>query len=748
MEEHFDINGTVERIIFRKAEDGFTVALMVAQMPDSNEEESVICTGYIPEIEVGENLLITGKWTNHPKHGQQISIIYAEKHVKTTADSMEKYLASGIISGIGQAMAKRIVATFGESTFDVILETPEKLAEVRGITPAKAQNIAEVFHSKAEQRKTMLALQEYGISPIYAMKIYQRYKEATLSIIKNNPYKLADDIDGIGFKKADNIAQSIGFSFAEPFRIAAGIVFSLKEAASNGHIFLPLSMLVHEATQLLQVDSSIISNVIKKMQMEQTLYCESFQDETAVFLNYYYYSEVNVARRLFELAEVVPQSKKQSIRQIAEESAKAFEQETAMQLSKDQFDAIVEANLNGVLVITGGPGTGKTTTIKTIIQVLSSRGLNIELAAPTGRAAKRIAETTNRNAKTIHRLLEPMFSMDDSRQTFQRDEDNPIETDVLIIDEASMIDIFLMNSLLKALTPGTRLIMVGDVDQLPPVGAGNVLKDIIASGCIKVVRLTEIFRQMQNSAIIMNAHKINHGEYPVLNERDNDFFFIKRNEQDSVISEILDLISKRLPNYINIDSLDIQVLTPMRKSNLGVFKLNQFLQSYLNPASAGKKEVEFRQVIFRENDKVMHIKNNYELAWQIWDEFNNVVDEGSGVFNGDTGKIIEITNTVLIVLFDDNRRVVYDISQIGELELAYAITVHKSQGSEYPAVIIPIHSGPSLLFNRNLLYTAVTRAKKLCVIVGIPQALFRMIDNNQELLRYTTLSQRIQAAFG
>ncbi|MCL2016842.1 MAG: ATP-dependent RecD-like DNA helicase [Defluviitaleaceae bacterium] len=748
MDGTFDVDAVVERILFRNAENGYTVAKITGQI-DHEEDEEFTCVGYIPEISLGENLLITGKWVDNPKYGPQISIIYAEKNVKTTADSMEKYLASGIISGVGKAMAKRIVAAFGENTFVIIEETPERLTEINGITPAKAANIAEVFHEKRDQRKTMLILQEYGVSPTFAMKIYNKYKAATLAIIKNNPYKLADDIDGIGFKKADNIAQTIGIGFDSPFRVAAGIVHSLEVGFGSGHVFLPQKMLINEAAKILQLAPQIIENTLKQMQIDQTIYCEKFpeDDDTAVFLNYFYYTEINVARRLHDLAEVVPQSEKQAIRTMAEESAKTFETETDLQLSKDQFDAIIEANLNGVLIITGGPGTGKTTTIKTMIHLLSKRGLKIELAAPTGRAAKRIAETTNHEAKTIHRLLEPMFSLD-SRQTFQRDEDNPLETDVLIVDEASMIDIFLMNSLLKALTPGTRLIMVGDVDQLPPVGPGNVLKDIIASGCIKVVRLTEIFRQMQDSAIIMNAHKINSGKYPALNERNNDFFFIKRTDQQNVIAEILDLVSERLPKYISGNSMDIQVLTPMRKSNLGAFRINQFLQNHLNPPAAHKREMEYRQVIFRENDKVMHIKNNYELAWEIKNADNTLHEEGSGVFNGDTGKITQITNSSLTVLFDDNRQVVYDITQISELELAYAITVHKSQGSEYAAVVIPIHSGPDMLFNRNLLYTAVTRAKKLCVIVGIPETLHKMVDNNQEVLRYTRLSHRIRAVGG
>ena len=731
--ENEKIEGLVEHIIFHNEENGYTV--FVLKWESESGEEETTCTGYISDIVAGEEIQLTGTWVNNAKYGLQLSVTQTEKKIPTTAAGIEKYLGSGVIKGIGARMAKRIVDEFGEHTFEVIAESPERLSTIKGLSLAKARNISEIFHSQGEQRRAVLLLQDYGISPVFAMKIYKKYKEQTAFIVLNNPYKLAEDIDGIGFKHSDDIARKVGIPTDSPFRISAAILFCLWEAAQNGHVYLPKDVLVSHAVQLLGFGLGDIEIPLQQMQMDKQIYCERSDDGIMVFLPHFYHAELSVARKLHDL-----------------NLANKLNTRDVEGLSEGQQTAVNEAANSGVLIITGGPGTGKTTTINALIELFHGQGLRVELAAPTGRAAKRMTEATRREAKTLHRLLEStQISEDSRRQVFQRNEDNPIETDVLIVDEASMVDILLMQNLLKAVAVGTRLIMVGDVDQLPPVGPGNMLKDVITSGHLKVVRLTEIFRQAQESAIIMNAHKINRGEYPSLNDKDKDFFFVNRNRADDVVSTMLDLVGKRLPAYMGseISPQDIQVLSPMRKSGLGVGQLNQALQAHLNPPSAKKKEREFRSTIFREGDKVMQIKNNYQMSWRILDVQGNAIDEGEGVFNGDGGIILRINDNkeLVTVLFDDNRQVDYDYSQLDELELAYAVTVHKSQGSEYKVVVMPIHSGPPLLFSRNLLYTAVTRAKNLCVIVGIPESLYRMVDNNREVNRYTALAHRIQTIF-
>jgi len=729
--ENAKIEGIVDHIIFHNEENGYTVFILRWDS-ESGEEEST-CTGYINDIVAGEEIEVSGSWVNNPKYGLQLSVTTAEKKVPTTADGIEKYLASGVIKGIGARMAKRIVEEFGEHTFEVIAESPERLSTIKGITIDRARSISEIFHSQGEQRRAVLLLQDYGISPAYATKIYKKYKAQTTAVVQHNPYRLAEDIDGIGFKLADDIARRVGIPFDSPFRVNAGILYCLWEASQNGNVFLPKDALASYAAQLLGTGD--IDQSLRQMQIDRQIYCERRGEDTLVFLTHFYQAELSVARKLHDLSK-------------AEELTARLVDD----LSEGQQVAVNEAATAGVLIITGGPGTGKTTTINALIGLFHGQGLKVELAAPTGRAAKRMTEATGQEAKTLHRLLESTQISDDSRrQVFQRNEENPIETDVIIVDEASMVDILLMQSLLKAIAEGTRLIMVGDVDQLPSVGPGNMLKDLIASDCLKVVRLTEIFRQAQESAIVMNAHKINRGEYPSLNEKDKDFFFVNRTSADAVSATLLDLVGKRLPAYMGgVSPLDIQVLSPMRKSNLGVNQLNQLLQGHLNPPSHRKKEREFRSTIFREGDKVMQIRNNYQMSWQVLDSNGNAIDEGEGVFNGDGGiiKRIDEHKELVIVLFDDNRQVEYDYSQLDELELAYAITVHKSQGSEYKAVLMPVHSGSPLLFSRNLLYTAVTRAKNLCVIVGIPDSLYRMVDNNREVNRYTALAQRIKIIFG
>jgi len=756
MQQPDHLIGMVESVIYHNEENGFTVFTVRPE----DEDDATTCTGYMSSPQEGENLKLTGTYVHNPRYGLQLSVSALERTRPSTAFGIEKYLSSGAIIGIGARKAKQIVARFGEDTFDVLENEPEKLAKIRGISLKQAMEYAESFLAQSDQRQAMLFLQKYGISSNFAMKIYKRYREETVEAVKANPYRLADDIDGIGFKTADAIAHKLGISRDAPERISAGVRFCLWEASNEGHTCIPTSQLVKDAAELLFADAEFVENELVRMQMDRLIVREKVATATAdpeqtqntpanvndslVFLSPLYYAEIAVSAKLTSLSAI-------NISQNQDSEVFALEKETGITLSEGQRQAVIAAATQGVLIITGGPGTGKTTTINTIIGILESRGLNITLAAPTGRAAKRMTEATGREAKTIHRLLEVTFMSEDSRrQVFNKNEESPLETDVLIVDEASMMDILLTQSLLKAVALGTRLILVGDVDQLPSVGPGNVLKDLIESGVLATARLTEVFRQAAQSAIITNAHRINKGEYPAINDKTKDFFFMRRNSQEDVMQTILDLITTRLPAYKDFDPHhDIQVLSPMRKSPLGVINLNNVLQAKLNPPSAGKNEREFRATIFREGDKVMQIRNNYDATWEMYNERGFSVDQGEGVFNGDMGTILEIDNEFgVTVNFDDNRRVLYDFSQLEELELAYAVTVHKSQGSEYRAVIIPILNGPPMLLTRNLLYTAVTRAKELAVLVGEPATMHRMVDNNRITHRYTALSRRLRDMSG
>lgn len=736
MNDDVIVEGTVENIVFQNQDNGYTVFSI------SIDDDDLVCIGYIPKLNPGENIKIVGHYIIHPTYGKQLNIKHYEKLVPTTEKGIEKYLASGAIKGVGDKLASRIVSKFGKDTLDIIENYPEKLATVRGISKEKANNISSIFYEQIELRKVMIYLQEFGISPIYSMKIYKRYKGDAISIIKENPYALSNEIFGIGFKTADKIAFKLGIDINSPFRIKAGVRHCLNMSVSNGNVCIYKEDLIEMAQNLLQVSSVEIENIIIEMQMDKSLIQEKIEDKTVIYLNSLFYSENYVAKKLLELSMNTLDKSKTILNEILQ-----IEKDTNINLAEKQREAVIESMSKGVLVITGGPGTGKTTTINTIITLLNKEGYDIELAAPTGRAAKRMSEATGMEAKTIHRLLGINFLSDDSnRQAFEKNEDNPIEADVIIIDESSMVDINLMFNLLKAISIGTRLILVGDVDQLPSVGPGNVLKDIINSNCIKVVCLEEIFRQAQESAIIMNAHRINKGEYPKLNEKNKDFFFVKRSSIDDVVNGILDLAINRLPNYIKCDTLkDIQILTPMRKSAIGALNLNQTLQETLNPKSEDKKEYQFRSITFREGDKVMQIKNNYNMKWSVYNNRNIKEEEGMGVFNGDEGLIkgINLSSETITVCFDDGKVVNYDFSQLDELELSYAITIHKSQGSEYKVVIIPVHSGPPMLLSKNLLYTAVTRAKSLAVLIGIEDTLYRMVDNNREVSRNSFLSERI-----
>lgn len=739
MAEDIIISGSVEDIIFHNSENGYSV--FSVNLDDG--VDPLTCVGIVPELHEGEYIKITGCYVNHPAYGRQLQIDFFEKTMPETIAGMEKYLASGIIKGIGAKTAKKIIKKFGEAAFFIIEEKPERLVEIRGITLDKAMAISRVFAEQHRLRSAMLFLQQYGISPLYAMKIYKRYKDRTMDIVKNNPYRLADDIFGIGFKMADKLAFAAGVQPESSNRIKAGIKYVLNQASSNGHVYMKKAELEARAAELLEINCENIENAVKELQIDGQLWQEKIDDEDCVYLAMFYYAEAAVAKKLLELSEEIMDENSEGVLSVIE----GIERESGIHLDENQKNAVIEASRHGLLVITGGPGTGKTTTINTIIKMFEYEGLEITLAAPTGRAAKRMSEATGRPAQTIHRLLGISFLTEDSRrQSFDRDEENPIEADIIIIDEMSMVDILLMNSFLKAVSSGTRLILVGDVDQLPSVGAGNVLKDIIKSGRLNVARLEKIFRQAQESAIIMNAHRINKGQEPLFNDKEKDFFFINRAHAEDVVKTIRELVTTRLPRFLGKSGIDdIQVLTPMRKSPTGMYNLNMVLQDALNPVSADKNEKEFRGVVFREGDKVMQIKNNYNIVWKMYDERGRQTDEGVGVFNGDQGKIFSIDggNETIVVVFDENKYVTYDFTQNDELELAYAITIHKSQGSEYPAVVLPVYSGPPMLMTRNLLYTGVTRARELVVLVGIKDTVSAMVANKREINRNSSLAYRI-----
>ncbi|MFU0800347.1 MAG: ATP-dependent RecD-like DNA helicase [Xylanivirga thermophila] len=733
-----EISGIVQEIIYRNEENGFTVL----ELKDDDGGE-ITAVGSIPFANEGEKVLITGEWTMHPDYGPQIKILDYETVAPSTIVGMEKYLASGLIKGIGPATAKRLVEKFGLDVLEVIQFHPERLTEVDGIGPAKAESIYGSFAEQKEIREVMVFLKTYGISTTFAVKIYKMYGDMTIQVVKENPYRLAQDIQGIGFKTADRIAQSMGITFDSPYRIEAGTLYVLSQAVGYGHTYLPEEKLKEAVGNILGVDKILIENAIVSLSMRQAIFTQDIEGDRAIYLAPFYYAELGVAKRLMKMSMVEFEPVYDQI----EDKLKEFQMEEGIIFAKEQKEAILESLSNGVVVITGGPGTGKTTTINCIIKLFERKGLEVALAAPTGRAAKRMTETTGHEAKTIHRLLE--YGYAEGEDLFNKGEDDPLSADVVIVDEMSMVDIILMNNLLKALMPGTRLVLVGDVDQLPSVGAGNVLKDIIDSGIIKVVRLTEIFRQAQESMIIVNAHRINNGEFPYLNVREKDFFFERKHAPADILNTIKELTLNRLPRFTGFDSLkDMQILSPMRKGLIGVNNLNIELQKVLNPKSYGKKEKLYRDTIFREGDKVMQIKNNYKTEWEVTEK-GRVIEKGEGVFNGDVGYILSIDeeDQTMLVIFDEGREVTYDFTQLDEIELAYAISVHKSQGSEFPVVILPLAWGPPLLMTRNLLYTAVTRARDMVVIVGRESAIENMIQNNRIAERYSGLKSQFKNIF-
>ena len=693
----------------------------------------------------GASVELEGNFTQHPVYGKQFQAVRLTEKMPEDALAMERYLGSGAIKGIGAALAGRIVRHFGDDTFQIVENEPERLSEVKGISEKKAREIAMQIAEKSDMRKAMMFLQKYGISLNLGAKIYQKYGDSVYSVLQENPYRLADDISGVGFKIADEIAYRIGIHTDSDYRIKSGMVYTLLQATGEGHVYLPKDELFQRAAELLGVDSSYMEKHLVDLAMERKIVQKEQGDQILIYPAQYYYLELNTARMLRELDIFCPEDEK-----IVERRIVQIEKETGTVLDEMQKKAVQEAAGHGLLILTGGPGTGKTTTINAIIRYFEGEGAEIRLAAPTGRAAKRMTEATGYEAQTIHRLLELSGMPEDDREGqpihFERNAENPLETDVIIIDEMSMVDIHLIHSLLMAVTAGTRLILVGDENQLPSVGPGNVLRDIIRSGQFPVVELKKIFRQASESDIVVNAHKINKGEQVEINNKSRDFFFLKRYDADIIIRVVIALIQEKLPKYVEAKPFEIQVLTPMRKGLLGVERLNQILQRYLNPPDASKKEKEIGQGLFREGDKVMQVRNNYQLEWEIRGRYGIPIEKGVGVFNGDTGIIKTINEfaETAEVEFEDGRWAEYSFKQLDELELAYAVTIHKSQGSEYPAVIIPLLSGPRMLMNRNLLYTAVTRARKCVTVVGSEETFRDMIRNEKQQRRYSSLDQRIQ----
>lgn len=731
-----EFQGSIEHIVYRSAETGYSVLIAV----EDGEEKTLV--GVLPDLSPGENIKATGRMVIHQNYGEQFQVESYEVLEMQGRDAVERYLSSGAVRGIGDAMARRIVKKFADDTMRIIEEEPERLAEIKGISMKKAMDIFAQLNARRDSREAMIFLQGYGISARLAGKIYEQYHNGVYDILKENPYRLTEDIDGVGFQKCDEIALRTGTGRDDPFRINAGISYTLMRAEGSGHSFLPLELLHQEAEQLLRTEITDFMGSLTDLQMQGKIKVQ----ENRVYRAALYYMEQDVAARLLELA-----GHPQSERAVTEQEVDAVASKEGLALDPLQRQAVLLCMQSGVLVITGGPGTGKTTTIRTILSLCRKEGKNLLLAAPTGRAAKRMTEATGQEAKTIHRLLEFQARREDAAENadvrghFERNASNPLECDGIIIDEMSMVDLSLMQALLRAVPSGVHLILVGDANQLPSVGAGNVLRDILKSQVIPSIRLTHIFRQAQESDIVMNAHRIHDGEAVDLSKSSRDFLFIRGGSPESILNSIVTLLLDKLPNYLHSDPLSLQVMTPQRKGILGVEHLNQILQDRLNPRDRKKPEKELSGVIFRLGDKVMQVRNDYSLVWEIRGKFGIATESGEGVFNGDIGMITEINPFSETMTVDfDGRFVEYAFSDCENLELAYAITIHKSQGSEYPACIIPMYPGPRMLMNRNLLYTAVTRARRCVCLVGNPRIFEEMLKNSQELKRYSSLAEMLQ----
>ncbi|QSX05058.1 ATP-dependent RecD-like DNA helicase [Sedimentibacter sp. zth1] len=731
-----ELKGIIFDTIYRNEENGYTVALL------ETDTNVVTITGNFPSDLTSETVLIYGKTIKHQKYGEQFQVEAYSILLPTELNQIENYLASGLIKGIGESIAKKIVEKFGEDTFKIIQKYPERLTEVEGIGDIKSKAISDSFIDQLDIKEIMMYLQNHNISPTYAVKIYKYYGNDTIKIINENPYRLSEDIFGIGFKLADKIASSMGVEKQSVFRIHSGIKYLLIESAAKGHSYVPKKILVNLAINLLGTTSNLIELQIREMALQDKIRIENFNSNECIYYIPYHNAEVNVCNKLVALSTYEFEVCDKDISLIVND----VQSKNNFELSPTQNIAVKEAIKNGVTVITGGPGTGKTTIIETIINVFENLNNKVLLCAPTGRAAKRMSESTQRESKTIHRMLEYAYGENDNNLSFNKNEESPLNANVIIVDEVSMIDIILMNNLLKAITTGSRLILVGDIDQLPSVGAGNVLKDIIASKAITTIKLDKIFRQAEGSSIIENAHRINNGEMPICNEKDSDFFFMRKTNNKEIANLIVDLYTERLPVKYKIDPIkDIQVLSPMKKGDVGVIEINNLLQEVINPPSKLKCQKSMGKIIFRVGDKVMQVKNNYQIPWTI--KVDDSADiEGEGIYNGDIGYIIFIdeNNQELIVEYDDNKEALYTFSQLDELILAYAATVHKSQGSEFPIVIIPMTWAPEVLLSRNLLYTAITRAKNLVVLVGQEKYVEKMVNNDKIDYRYSALDIRLR----
>ncbi|WP_027399193.1 SF1B family DNA helicase RecD2 [Anaerovorax odorimutans] len=726
--------GTIVEIIYHNKENYYTVAIA------ENEEEEFTAIGCLPGVDCGRTFSFTGNWKIHSNYGEQFAFTEYEEQMPKTYEGIESFLSSGVLKGIGKKTAKSIVQKFGEGALEIIEKSPDLLTQVDGIGEKKAYSISKAFCEHREFAKITLYFQQYGIAASYAMKLYKAYGKETIKAVEDNPYQLVDDIFGIGFKKADKIAESMGVGKQSEYRIKSGIKYALWIFVNEGHTYVPQKLFCEKTGNMLDVSAELVYENLIQMAFEGDIHLENLEERTVVFPMPYFAAEQNVCKLLIALND----SNLKPISKDVEQLISITENETSINLSDNQKYAVKASLQNGVSVITGGPGTGKTTIINTIINILNHSGLSTAIAAPTGRAAKRITETSGFSASTIHRLLEYYYSEGADSMQFGKNSEDQLDFDAIIIDEASMIDILLMNNLLNAIPKGTRLIIVGDADQLPSVGAGNVLRDIIESEIINCVKLTEIFRQAKESLIVVNAHKINKGEYPYCNEKDKDFFLLRKSREKEIIETIKGLCLKRLPNYYeNCNPVrDVQVITPVRKGLLGSINLNKELQKILNPPTPSLEEKIFGDRIFRKNDKVMQIKNNYQLEWKKSDDFT----EGQGVFNGDVGFIydIDLEFNEMTIVYEDNKYVKYQFSQLDEIELAYAVTVHKSQGSEFPLVVMPISWFPPMLATRNLLYTAVTRGKRVVILVGSENKMHAMVDNNSITERYSGLGTRLR----
>ncbi|HBF2486412.1 TPA: ATP-dependent RecD-like DNA helicase [Clostridioides difficile] len=725
------LEGMISEIVFKNEDNGYTIAHLV------NENDEIVVVGCMPTLAIGESIEVEGKWVNHKIYGTQFEVNSFMPVTPSSLEGIYVYLSSGMIHGIGEKMAKRIIDKFGVDTLEVIQNSPEKLQEVEGIGSKKVKQIVKSYEEDRELRNIIIQLSPFGITPNYCLKIYKKYKSSAIEVINKNPYQLAEDIRGIGFKVADSIASKIGIDKNSKDRICQGILYTLNKSLSNGHTYLPEHVLIQDSEKLLELNGEIIKECVMMLVYNQKIHIEKVNNENLIYLMPYYLAENGVCSQIVKLSQYEFEDLKIDI----DNEINVLEEDKKIKLAEKQILAVKESVNSGVLIITGGPGTGKTTTINAIIDIFENNGKSVTLAAPTGRAAKRMSETSNKEAKTIHRLLEMGFSTDDDL-TFFKDEEDPINSDVIIVDEVSMVDIILMYNLLRAIKLGTRVILVGDSDQLPSVGAGNVLKDMINSNIINVVKLNEIFRQAQESMIIVNAHKINNGEPLYLNTKGKDFFFIRKSTNEEILNEIIGLVNERLPKFYKVDKLkDIQVLSSMRKGELGVTNLNIELQKYLNKKEKFKVEENFSKRLFRVGDKVMQVKNNYTKKWETEDQ----KESGEGIYNGDIGYVYHIDKEkkTIYILFDQTKIVSYLYDELDEIDHSFCTTIHKSQGSEFPVVVLPIAWAPPMLLSRNLLYTAVTRAKKLVVLVGDVKYLEYMIKNNRVNQRYSNLGYKL-----